>query len=44
MLHVALVSVGLLAAQAGDSPPPPRDIETYESLKLKARAGRWRGS
>ncbi len=38
MLQVALVFVGLLAAQPGDSSPTARDIKTYEALKLKAGA------
>ena len=47
MLQVALVSVGLLAAQAGDSSPTPQDLQTYEALKLKAgqdppRRSNWR--
>ncbi len=36
MLQVALVSVGLLAAQAGNSSSTPQDLQTYEALKLKA--------
>jgi hypothetical protein len=36
MLHAALICTGLLAALAGDSSPSPRDLKTYDALKLKA--------
>ena len=36
MFPVALVCTGLLACLGGDPPPSPRDLQTYEALKLKA--------
>jgi hypothetical protein len=36
MLHAALICTGLLTALAGDASPSPRDLKTYDALKLKA--------
>ena len=36
MLHLASVCVGLLAVLGGDASPSPRDLQTYEALKVKA--------
>ena len=36
MVHVALVCASLLAGLVGDGTPSPRDLQTYEALKLKA--------
>ncbi len=36
MLHVALLSAGLMVALIGDAPGSARDLKTYQALKAKA--------
>ena len=40
MVHVALLSAGLLIALVGDAPDTSHDLETYQALKVKAAAAR----
>ena len=36
MTHAALICTVLLTALAGEASPSPRDLKTYDALKLKA--------